>query len=152
MNCDMNHLRDESFLEISVRFFNATGHVVGVSKISGLIQVSQRGATELDTLPPPTLRHNPHAEQIQPMSEAQVIFEQRVPKHIAEKILGATAETAITFELKNIEIGIWSHSRPKEQTRLPIWDGMTFHLLSEPRISVGRLVALSAVNITLGAR
>lgn len=155
MGFDIPKLDSEFYGELWLRAFNASGVSIAVKDIKGRVRYKAGPKPEdMIELPsaPALLRERSETENMPDRCELMLVFEQRVPKDIAIKILSEIeGGKSASLDLNGLDVSI-GPTNSGAKSRLPLWSGLT---LSKPkeRVFVGRIteVRLEAAALTIGA-
>jgi hypothetical protein len=113
-----DYLRDNLFIEIAVRSFNATPQSVIVTGAHGHVKcVGER-------LPPPNLlmERGPPKGIVQAHTEFLVVIEQRMPRELADRLCNLASTDRVQLGLDGLDILLAPQTTPSRYTRLPVYD------------------------------
>ena len=131
MHVDVQHLRADLYVELSIRAFNGTGEPISVRQVRGELSVAtspQHGGSvsEIGRLPSPRLLEDrTRTRAIPDRAEIFLVFEQRVPRVMADTII-ATLDGGdqVQLGLNNLDVIVSGDRDPSREVRLAIWNGM----------------------------
>lgn len=146
MHVDFQHLQADLYVELSIRAFNGSGKPISVRQVRGELSVAtsprQGGSVlEIGRLPSPRLLEDrTRTRAIPDRAEIFLVFEQRVPRAMADTITATLdARDQVQLGLNDLNIMVSGDGDPSREVRLSIWNGMTLRRWPE-WIFVGRII------------
>jgi hypothetical protein len=147
MPVSTSKLKSELFVEIAARVFNGTSHDIQVFGVKGVIKTGKTQEMAEITLPAPTMAGRFTEGWIMPLKDTIVAIEQRIPRELAERMLGLSQGEDVSLNLQTMSIMIGPYGDPAAAVRLPTWGGI--RIWKDPSSLRHGRITYGAVNITI---
>jgi hypothetical protein len=126
-----NNLANDNWLEVAIRFFNASRSHLRVRSVEGTIQCNIRvGSSAPDDhqhqLPTPSLlRDRSNIDDIAPLTEVMIVLQQHVGAQLAAELASAIMADGVRFFFDDLRVEIETLETLPRKANLPINGGVT---------------------------